>query len=54
MNSFGQITGMIHSVYRRYNHLSLASTLEQIQGVIDFGVKQVENDYKKYKKSLDV
>ena len=54
INSQGQVIGMIHSVYRRYNHLSLASTLEQIQGVIDFGVKQVENDYKKYKKSLDV
>jgi len=45
---------MIHSVYRRYNHLSLSSTLKQIKSVIDFGTKQVENDYKKYKKSLDI
>jgi len=54
LNSHGQVVGMIHSVYRRYNHLSLSSTLKQIKSVVDFGTKQVENDYKKYKKSLDI
>ena len=53
INSFGDVTGMIHSVYRRYNHLSLSSTLEQIKYVVDQGSKRLESRYKKYYKSLN-
>jgi len=52
-NSFGQVTGMIHSVYKRYNHLSLSSTLNQIKYVVDQGTKRLESRYKKYYKSLN-
>ena len=52
MNSYGQVVGMIHSVYRRYNHLSLSSTSEQIRSVLNYGMKKVESQYEKYKKAL--
>lgn len=53
INSFGQVTGMIHSVYKRYNHLSLSSTLEQIKHVSKQGMMRLESGYKKYYKDLD-
>tara|TARA_R110002020_G_scaffold47280_3_gene134532 strand:+ start:1196 stop:2035 length:840 start_codon:yes stop_codon:yes gene_type:complete len=52
INSFGQVTGMIHSVYRRYNHLSLSSTLEQIKHVISRGQNRLDSKYQKYYKLL--
>ena len=51
-NSFGQVVGMVHSVYHRYNHLSLSSTTEQIRSVLNYGVKKVESQYERYKKAL--
>ena len=53
INSFGQVTGMIHSVYRRYNHLALSSTLKQIKHISKQGMMRLESGYKKYYEYLD-
>jgi len=51
-NSYGQVVGMIHSVYNRYNHLSLSSTTQQIRSVLNYGMKKVESQYERYVKIL--
>jgi len=54
INSYGELMGVIHSSYRGFNHLSLATTNNQVCFLYRGAMRKLLKDYKQYKLIIDV
>jgi len=54
LNGYGEVVGAIHSAYRGFENLCMATTNDQISSIRQQAMKKLLKDYKKYKLIIDV
>jgi S1-C subfamily serine protease len=54
LNGYGEVVGAIHSAYRGFENLCLATTNDQISSVYQQAMIKLLKDYEKYKLIIDV
>jgi len=54
LNGYGEVVGAIHSAYRGFENLCMATTNDQISSIRQQAMKKLLKDYKKYKLIIDM
>tara|TARA_Y100000310_G_scaffold341616_1_gene441354 strand:+ start:10712 stop:11584 length:873 start_codon:yes stop_codon:yes gene_type:complete len=54
LNSYGEVVGVVHSAYRNFSHVCLATTHTQLYRLYRTALQKLLKDYDKYKVIIDI